>query len=205
MTNYSKEKTNFTSDASLMDASETIASNFPGEPIDDSADHIDESFDGMGLHDNLLRGVYAYGFEKPSAIQQSAIRPMGTGRDIIAQAQSGTGKTATFTLGILQMIDPDEMNCQALVLAPTRELAVQIMKVASALADFMPRVKVHACVGGTAVRDDIRAIQNGAQLIVGKNSLSISIVFNIFVRGIVQNRYTRANSRPDREAKSSGR
>jgi len=133
---------------------------------DDMTTEAIESFDGMGLHDNLLRGIYAYGFEKPSAIQQRAIKPMTLGHDIIAQAQSGTGKTATFSVGILQMLDPAVTECQALVLAPTRELAHQIFKVATALSDFM-NVKVHACVGGGAVRDDIRTLQAGVQLVVG--------------------------------------
>jgi translation initiation factor 4A len=125
-----------------------------------------ESFDAMDLHDNLLRGIFAYGFEKPSAIQQRAIKPMTQGRDVIAQAQSGTGKTATFTVGVLQLLDPAVAECQALVLAPTRELAHQIVKVVMALSDFM-HVTVHACVGGTAVRDDIRILQAGAQIVVG--------------------------------------
>mmetsp|Transcript_22107 Transcript_22107/g.37352 ORF Transcript_22107/g.37352 Transcript_22107/m.37352 type:complete len:414 (-) Transcript_22107:341-1582(-) len=141
-----------------------------GEPTDDEIstnwDEAIESFDAMQLHDNLLRGIYAYGFEKPSAIQQRAIKPMTLGRDIIAQAQSGTGKTATFAVGILQMLDPSETQCQALVLAPTRELAQQIVKVTIAISDFMS-VKVHACVGGTAVRDDIRTLQAGVQIVVG--------------------------------------
>jgi len=91
---------------------------------------------------------------------------MTLGRDIIAQAQSGTGKTATFAVGILQMLDPATQQCQALILAPTRELAQQIVKVIVAISDFMD-VKVHACVGGTAVRDDIRTLQNGVQVVVG--------------------------------------
>ena len=63
------------------------------------------TFDRMGLREDLLRGIYAYGFEKPSAIQQRAIRPLLKGRDVIAQAQSGTGKTATFSISVLQSID----------------------------------------------------------------------------------------------------
>jgi translation initiation factor 4A len=104
----------------------------------------------MELREELLRGIYAYGFEKPSAIQQRAIKPMLMGRDVIAQAQSGTGKTATFSIGILQQVDNGLAECQALVLAPTRELAQQIVKVMIALGDFMS-VRIHACVGGTAV------------------------------------------------------
>lgn len=85
-----------------------------------------DGFDKMGLHDDLLRGIFAYGYEKPSGIQQRAIKPSIEGRDVIAQAQSGTGKTATFAISILQKIDVSCQNCQALVLAPTRELARQI-------------------------------------------------------------------------------
>ena len=125
-----------------------------------------ESFDAMGLKDILLRGIYAYGFERPSAIQQLAIRPMIMGRDVIAQAQSGTGKTATFAVGILQTIDPAVAECQSLVLAPTRELAHQIVKVVLALSDFL-NIKVHACVGGTAVHNDFRILQSGVQVVVG--------------------------------------
>lgn len=80
----------------------------------------------MGLKDELLRGIYAYGFEKPSAIQQRAILPCISGKDVIAQAQSGTGKTATFVISILQRIDTNINECQALILAPTRELAQQV-------------------------------------------------------------------------------
>ncbi|CAN0010543.1 unnamed protein product, partial [Phaeothamnion confervicola] len=77
---------------------------------------------------------------------------------------AGTGKTATFAVSILQRIDVGLQECQALVLAPTRELAQQI--VVRALGDFM-NINVHACVGGTAVRDDIRTLQNGVHLVVG--------------------------------------
>merc|ERR1739847_27362 len=90
----------------------------------------------MGKED-LLRGIYAYGFEKPSAIQQRAIVPCIEGRDVIAQAQSGTGKTATFSVATLEQIDITRKECQALILAPTRELAQQIQKVVLALGDYM--------------------------------------------------------------------
>ena len=80
----------------------------------------------MKLREELLRGIYAYGFEKPSAIQSRAILPACQGRDVIAQAQSGTGKTATFSIAVLQQVDISLRECQALVLAPTRELATQV-------------------------------------------------------------------------------
>jgi len=83
------------------------------------------SFDGMGLKKDLLRGIYAYGFEKPSAIQQRAILPILEGRDVIAQSQSGTGKTTIFCVGVLQSLNGKSRETQALVLSPTRELAEQ--------------------------------------------------------------------------------
>ena len=125
-----------------------------------------ESFDDMGLHENLLRGIYAYGFEKPSAIQQRGIVPMCRGLDVIQQAQSGTGKTATFCAGVLHLLDYSLPECQALVLAPTRELAQQIEKVMRALGDYL-QVKCHACVGGTSVREDTRILQSGVHVVVG--------------------------------------
>jgi len=125
-----------------------------------------ESFDALELNEDLLRGIYAYGFEKPSAIQQKGILPLIRGRDSICQAQSGTGKTATFAIGVLQRIDLKTRTCQALLLAPTRELAQQIQKVVIQLGDFM-QAQCHACIGGTNVRDDIRKLQEGVHIVVG--------------------------------------
>lgn len=88
------------------------------------------------------------------------------GNDVIAQAQSGTGKTATFSISVLQKIDPNVKACQALILAPTRELAQQIQKVVVAIGDFM-QIECHACIGGTSVRDDMKALQDGPQVVVG--------------------------------------
>jgi|TARA_B100000405_G_scaffold228685_1_gene163373 translation initiation factor 4A len=127
---------------------------------------VHETFDTMNLHENLLRGIYAYGFEKPSAIQQRGIVPFAKGLDVIQQAQSGTGKTATFCAGILQSLNYELEECQALVLAPTRELAQQIEKVMRALGDYL-QVKCHACVGGTSVREDQRILQSGVHVVVG--------------------------------------
>merc|ERR1719219_2573853 len=120
----------------------------------------------MNLKEELLRGIYAYGFEKPSAIQQRAIVPCIKGMDVIAQAQSGTGKTATFSIAILQKIDTNLRECQALLLAPTRELAQQIQKVVMSLGDYMG-AQCHACIGGTSVREDMRKLDVGQHIVVG--------------------------------------
>jgi len=125
-----------------------------------------DSFDDLDLQEGLLRGIYSYGFEKPSAIQQRGIRPVLDGRDTIGQAQSGTGKTATFVIGSLQRIDYSLSACQALILAPTRELAQQIHKVVLALGDYL-NVRCHACIGGTSVRDDIDKLRDGQHVVVG--------------------------------------
>jgi len=124
------------------------------------------TFDGMGLKENLLRGIYAYGFEKPSAIQQRAITPIIQGRDVIAQSQSGTGKTTIFCVGILQLIATKSRETQALALSPTRELAVQSRNVMLAFGDFL-NVRAHACIGGKSLGDDIRALQGGVHVVSG--------------------------------------
>jgi len=124
------------------------------------------SFDSMELKEDLLRGIYAYGFEKPSAIQQRGILPIIAGNDTIAQAQSGTGKTATFSIATLQKVEKSNKMNQALILAPTRELAQQICKVIRSLGDFLG-ITSHACIGGTLVRDDVRALTGGKQIVVG--------------------------------------
>ncbi|KAG2343573.1 DEAD-domain-containing protein [Suillus weaverae] len=132
----------------------------------DEAISVVSNFDDLNLKEDLLRGIYAYNFEKPSAIQQRAILPITQGRDVIAQAQSGTGKTATFAISILQSIDVSVRETQALVLSPTRELATQIQSVVLALGDYM-NVQCHACIGGTSIAEDIRKLEYGQHVVCG--------------------------------------
>jgi len=120
----------------------------------------------MGLREDLLRGIYAYGFEKPSAIQQRAIRPIVQGQDVIAQSQSGTGKTAVFSISSLSVLDMSSNDTQVLILSPTRELAEQTQKVVLALGDFM-NVQCHACIGGKGVGEDIKRLELGVHIISG--------------------------------------
>lgn len=143
-------------DTAEADVAHTV--NEGANEINTNYTEVHETFDDMKLRDELLRGIYAYGFEKPSAIQQRAIIPMIMGRDTIAQAQSGMGKTATFVVGILQNVDTSVRKVQALILAPTRELAQQIQKVVVALGDYMG-LHCHICIGGTMVNEDIRIFQ----------------------------------------------
>ncbi|OCF45668.1 ATP-dependent RNA helicase eIF4A [Kwoniella heveanensis CBS 569] len=152
-----------------------------GDLIESNWNQVTDNFDNMDLKGDLLRGVYAYGFERPSAIQQRAIMPIITGRDCIAQAQSGTGKTATFSISILQRIDTTVKKTQALILAPTRELAQQIQKVVIALGDYL-NVDCHACVGGTAVREDMAKLAEGPHVVVGTPGR----VFDMINRGALK-------------------
>lgn len=112
------------------------------------------------LDSNLLRGIYAYGFDNPSMIQQKSILSLFNQKDIIAQAQSGTGKTGAFSVGVLQNIDTSVKKVQAIILAPTRELAKQIHDVVSGLAVFMKTFKIQLLVGGTSTEQDMSILKN---------------------------------------------
>jgi translation initiation factor 4A len=120
----------------------------------------------MDLDEDLLRGIYAYGFENPSEIQQLAIKPILMRKDIFGQARSGTGKTGTFLIATIQLVDKTDKNPQGLILAPTRELAEQITKVAKSLSSFMD-IKIECFVGGKPSNEDIKKLQQGVQIIVG--------------------------------------
>lgn len=125
-----------------------------------------ESFDHMGLPESLLRGIYSYGFERPSAIQQKAVKPIVSGVDVLAQAQSGTGKTGTFCIGSMARIDVSIKAPQVLILTPTRELAQQIETVARGLSGNMG-LSVYCAVGGTELHQDLRALDKGVQFVIG--------------------------------------
>ena len=111
------------------------------------------------LKTQLLRGIYAYNFEKPSHIQQRAILPVIHGRDVIAQAQSGTGKTGAFGVATLQVVDCTKTEIQALIMAPTRELAKQIHDVITNLGSQMAGLRVQLLVGGTSTDEDARILK----------------------------------------------
>nr|XP_035152564.1 eukaryotic initiation factor 4A-I-like [Callithrix jacchus] len=119
--------------------------------MESNQNEIIYSFDDMNLPNSLLHGIYAYGFEKPSAI---AILPCVKGYDVIAEAQYGTGKTASFAILILQQSELDLKANQALVLAPTQESAQQIQKVVIALGYYIG-ASCHACVEGTNVHAQV--------------------------------------------------
>jgi superfamily II DNA/RNA helicase len=120
-----------------------------------------ETFDGMGLSEEILRGIYSYGFENPSLIQKMTIPHIVSGRDVIGQAPSGCGKTAAFTVGLLSKIDPSVKELQGMILAPTRELTIQIHRVLMCLGDYL-NLTIGLMIGG---QSDVYT--NNAQVIVG--------------------------------------
>ncbi|KAI4854072.1 ATP-dependent RNA helicase eIF4A [Aureobasidium sp. EXF-8845] len=117
-------------------------------------------FEAMKLKTKLLRGIYAYGLERPSAFQQRAIMSIIKDKDVIAQAKSGTEKIAALSIAFLQNIDPNIKSCQALILAPSRMLVQLIQEVIITISDLMD-IKCHACFGSNLIRDDMKALEEG--------------------------------------------
>ena len=128
----------------------------------ESTDSFSEirSWDELEISSDLLRGIYGYGFERPSPIQCKAITPIIKGKDIIAQAQSGTGKTAAFSVGALSLVDLSKMETQILIMSPTRELTKQISLVISSLGTMMNGLSVYTLVGGTSIDEDANKLKN---------------------------------------------
>ena len=127
-----------------------------------------DQWDDANLKTSLLRSIYSYGFEAPSPIQKKAIIPMIQKRDIIAQAQSGTGKTGAFTISTLERINTEKNKVQAMIMAPTRELSKQIHEVLINLSSFMKNLKTLLLIGGTSTEENINTLKNNTpQIVVG--------------------------------------
>ena len=138
------------------------------ESVENDEIKVISNWDDFELDDNILRGIYSYGFEKPSQIQQTAIMPILEKKDVIAQAPSGTGKTGAFTISSLQRVDLTSDTTQVLILAPTHELVKQIHSVVCSIGDAMKELRVKLLVGGTSVSDDSNDLRNNVpHIIVG--------------------------------------
>ena len=124
------------------------------------------NWDELELKENLLRGIYSFGFEKPSPIQAKSIGPIMSGKDVIAQAQSGTGKTGAFSVSTLQRIDENKKEIQGLIMAPTRELATQIHGVIQTLGSFLD-VSCKLLIGGRSMDTDIKDLESKPHVLVG--------------------------------------
>ena len=124
-----------------------LSNNMEEEPYDSSYEI--NNWDDLDSHPNILRGIYNSGFERPSPIQKKAIKPIIMGKDIIAQAQSGTGKTATFGIGALSIVNVQDNFTQVLILSPTKELAKQTTNVLQQLGSMMNNLKIQTVYGGS--------------------------------------------------------
>lgn len=125
-----------------------------------------KTFEEMGLKDGLMKGMFGYGFKRPSAIQQRFVVPFISNKDVIAQASSGTGKTSCIALCLLQIVDEKIREPQALVLSPTRELACQTQELCITLGQNLG-ISAHACVGGKSREDDSLRLDAGVQIVSG--------------------------------------
>jgi translation initiation factor 4A len=147
---------------------EDTRKNEDNKPEEETPIHIYNSWDELQLNTDILRGIYAYGYEKPSPIQSKAIEPIKQGRDIIAQAQSGTGKTAAFSVGALSRIKISDKYNQVLIMAPTHELAKQISSVITSLSSMMEGIRIKTIVGGSSIDEDVMSMrENPPHIIVG--------------------------------------
>ena len=124
-------------------------------------------FDELNIDSRILRAVEDMGFEETSPIQTQAIPAVYEGIDVIGQAQTGTGKTAAYSIPMLQKIKPDIKKPQAIVLCPTRELAVQVADEIRRLAKYMSDIKVLPVYGGQEIVRQIKSLKAGVQIIVG--------------------------------------
>tara|TARA_B100001175_G_scaffold258395_1_gene226903 strand:+ start:6554 stop:7744 length:1191 start_codon:yes stop_codon:yes gene_type:complete len=118
-----------------------------------------EDWDSMNLKEDILRGIYTNGFEKPSYIQSQSIPVIIEGKDVIAQAQSGMGKTGAFSISTLQTIDVSENKTQALLISPTHELAKQTYTVLTTLGSYINGLNIKLLIGGTSIKEDISSMQ----------------------------------------------
>jgi ATP-dependent RNA helicase DeaD len=125
------------------------------------------AFAALGLREPLVRTLAALGYEAPTPIQERTIPLLLAGRDLIGQAQTGTGKTAAFALPILEKIDPELRDTQALVLTPTRELAMQVAEAIHSYAHAMPGIGVLPVYGGASMVHQLKRLQQGVQIVVG--------------------------------------
>ena len=137
-------------------------------------------FEDLKLTPELLRGVFARGFTRPSVIQLKAILPLIEGRDTIAQAHAGLGKMATFCIGLLQNVDPKEAKPQAMVLANTRELARQIKEEMDLLSKFMG-IRVLLCTGGMDIDEAEEETRKGVHVVVGTPGRVLDMIRKEFI------------------------
>ena len=152
------------------------------ENIEDNRLKNIENWDDLDIPHDLLRGIYAYGFENPSVIQKKAIYPIINKHDTIAHAQSGTGKTGAFTISALSLVNTSVDNTQVLILAPTHELVNQIAGVIKSLSNFMDGLRIQTLIGGTSIKQDIDLLQKSPpHIVVGTTGRTIDMIMRRYL------------------------
>jgi translation initiation factor 4A len=146
----------------------TEENNISDPQLEDKSIQLINVWDDLDIDPNILRSIYAYGFEKPSPIQRRGIKPIIDGRDVIGQAQSGTGKTATFSIGALSRVDLTKSTTQVLIMSPTHELTRQITKVIKSLSEMMEGIRIKTIIGGSSIEEDVSYMRESPpHIIVG--------------------------------------
>uniref|UniRef100_A0A6C0EI49 Helicase n=1 Tax=viral metagenome TaxID=1070528 RepID=A0A6C0EI49_9ZZZZ len=138
---------------------------------------MNDNFESLNLNEDLLKGIYLHGFVQPSKIQIKGIKSINTGSDCIIQSQSGTGKTATYLLGVLNRLDQTLNNCQGIIITPTRELANQVYDVSINLSKYI-NFKITKCIGGTNFIQNKNDLKN-SHLIIGTLGRLYHIIFEL--------------------------
>ena len=136
---------------------------------------LEYSFEDLEINDELLRGIFAYGFENPSNIQHKSIPIINRGKDLIAQSQSGTGKTGAFTIGILNKLDISLKRTQFIIVTPTHELAKQIYEVIIELSKYM-KITIAKVIGKTNINESINELRKDPQIIVATPGRLIDMI-----------------------------
>jgi len=150
--------------AEVITVDETAPAAAPAQPVVDPNQVL---FSQLDISDEILQAVTDMGFISPSPIQAEAIPPILAGRDVIGQAQTGTGKTAAFGIPTLDLIDTQDRSVQALILCPTRELALQVADEIRKLAKYKRGVRIEAIYGGDSIERQIRSLKSGVHIVIG--------------------------------------
>ena len=171
-------KTSFSSEVKPTERPTSPTTPPPLETFDENEPvKVIEKWDGFDLKENLLRGIYSHGLEEPSQIQKTGILPIKQKRDLIAQAPSGTGKTATFSIGALERVDLSSATTQILILAPTHELVKQIATVIQSIGSMMDELVIKTILGGTPIMEDAISMRNNVpHIIVGTVGRTLDMI-----------------------------
>ena len=152
------------------------SSNFVPTDFESNWTQEIDDFEQMDLKGDILHGIYSYGFKNPSAIQALAIKPIISGRHVIAQAQSGTGKTGAFSIGILGLVDTTKQAVQALILSPTRELATQTYMVLTDIGCKLQNLTVELFIGGSSIQEDCARASQAPHIVVATPGRSLNLI-----------------------------